>query len=606
MNLNSKTYFLNFRDRHPPTFSAMSAGRTAVWHTLAGVTIGLGLWYLHWRWTASLNADALTFSIAVASAETAAFLGTLLFFFDIWREQDTPQSPPPERRADAGLDGEGSINVDLFITTFDEGVEVVEPTIKDALDLAVPSAASLSIFVLDDGHQPGMPDLAKRYDVEYLARSTNRGFKAGNLRNAIMQTRGDFVVICDADTSLFPSFLENTLGYFRDPKVAWVQTPHWFYDIPDVQPWSSGSLVPNGWLGALSSRILSLFAGKRGYGADPFLSDPTVFFDVIQRRRNRNSASFCCGAGSIHRREAVLANALGRQAKHVRQVFPKGTGQSGRHQLRACELQPFAYHVSEDILTSIHLHREGWKSVYHPQVEARMLSPWSIKAWAMQRLKYAGGTYDIMINDNPIFGRGMSIWARLHYAATFWSYLSVLWLPILLFAPVLSLLTGLAPVEAYSAEFFWHLLPLLLVNELALHISCKGYDTHGGRALAASALPIQLRAIYQVLRGEKPTFPATPKVPGKRRELRYAKPALVSLSIMAAAATWGSYATWTGIPGYSLSLLVVNLFWLAWNSLALMRVVQMSLWSPPNLAGSYSTLIPSTTKSIGGVRAEPS
>jgi hypothetical protein len=59
------------------------------------------------------------------------------------------------------------------------------------------------------------------------------------------QTSGDFIVICDADTRLLPTILEHTLGYFRDPDVAWVQTPQWFYDIPE------GVALPD-WLDAAS------------------------------------------------------------------------------------------------------------------------------------------------------------------------------------------------------------------------------------------------------------------------------------------------------------------------------------------------------------------
>ena len=42
------------------------------------------------------------------------------------------------------------------------------------------------------------------------------------------------------------------------------------------------------------------------------------------------------------------------------------------------ELTPYKFHVSEDIYTSMVLHEDRprtWKSVYHPLVETRMLSP---------------------------------------------------------------------------------------------------------------------------------------------------------------------------------------------------------------------------------------
>ena len=80
-------YFAQFAHRTPPQFAPMTTRRMMVWQFLAGLTVGTSLWYLHWRWTASLNPDAILFSITVATAETLFFVGTLLFFHDIWRAE---------------------------------------------------------------------------------------------------------------------------------------------------------------------------------------------------------------------------------------------------------------------------------------------------------------------------------------------------------------------------------------------------------------------------------------------------------------------------------------------------------------------------------------
>ena len=579
--VSSSDYFNNFADRKPPDLQPLSQRSTAVWHCLAGITIGLGFWYLHWRWTASLNPEAIVFSTFVVCAETAAFLGSMLFFFDIWSEKDTAIKSAPITRDEAGLDGDGSIAVDIFVTTFDEGTSVVRPTLVDAIGVNVPEGISLKVTLLDDGLQTGMKQLADELRVEYLSRDTNHGFKAGNLRNALMQSRGDFVVICDADTRLFPNFLKNTLGYFRDPQVAWVQTPHWFYDIPDGLTLTQLTTFELTTRSRFASFLPAVGLPKYRFGKDPFLSDPVVFFDVIQRRRNRNGASFCCGAGSIHRREALFRDALERRSQHaLSQAKRSQTGVSQRH-YAVNDLQPFCYHVSEDILTSIGLHSKGWKSVFHPEVEARMLSPWSVSAWATQKLKYAGGTFDIILHDYSMFFGNMRWAIKLHYFATFWSYIAVFWLPILLFAPVFSLFTGIAPIESYSREFFLHLLPVLLFNELAVFWSCKGYNTHTGRALAVGTLSIQMRALYQIIRGRRPKFPSTPKKPGNRRDWKHARPALIALAIMYAAVAWGVFATSHRYEGHSMSLLVVNTFWVLWNSGAFLRLLRMSLWLPP-------------------------
>lgn len=601
----------------PAFVPPQSARAERLWHLLAGLTLGLGAWYILWRWTASLNPEAMTFSVLVAGAETLGFLGTLLFVHDIWREGDTAPAAPPATRAEAGLpDADAdAIEVDLFLTTYDEEVAVVAPSIAAAQEMRVPAGVTLRIHLCDDGDRSEMAALAGRAGIGYFRRDGNRGFKAGNLRNALFRSSGDFVVICDADTRVLPGFLENTLGYFRDPQVAWVQTPHWFYDIPEGEAWEdwlarkaggrAGRLAP------AAARLAPLFRRATGMprvGADPFRSDAMLFFDVIQRRRNRNGASFCCGAGSIHRRDAVFQGALDHQAR----LAGRGAGRArtgllarlfglrtrGRAPklaaplLRGTEMQPFRYHVSEDILTSIHLHGaesgageapgtgRHWRSVYHPQVECRMLSPWSIDAWSTQRLKYAGGTLDIMLRDNPLFRRGMPWRTRLHYAATFWSYLATLWAPVLLLAPAVALVAGVAPVAAYSGEFFAHLLPMLVANELAMLAACKGYNIHHGRAMTVASLPLQMRALWAVARGKRPRFPPTPKTPVISPSLKRVMPNVVLLAAMGGALAWGLAQYLAGTEGYGLPMLVVNAFWLSWNMAAVGQVVLAALWRP--------------------------
>jgi cellulose synthase (UDP-forming) len=531
---------------------------------MAGMTVFLGAWYLHWRWTESLNPEAMVFSIAVVCAETATFLGTCIFFFDIWDERDTPR---PNGESLEHL-GSNAVAIDVFIATLDEAKEILAPSVDAALALKSPKGVKTRIWLLDDGARAEIEALAQEKGIGYFSRCSNRGFKAGNLANALYQTHGDFVVICDADTQLFPSFIVNTIGYFADPKVAWVQTPHWFFDIPEGETWAQ--LIerkfgkPQPWL----TMTLQRLTGRAAIGRDPFLSDPSVFFDVIQRRRNRNNASFCCGAASIHRREALFQNSLSE------------ISQRGNIGAKQAEQQPFKFHVSEDIFTSIQLHSKSWKSVYHPQIEARMLSPWSVDAWAAQKHKYAGGTYDIMMWANPIFKRGLPWKPKLHYLATFWSYASVFWFPVLLLAPAVSLFSGVAPIDAYTFSFFAHLLPVLFCNEVALTLATKGYDTYSGRCLSMGTLLIQAKAFAQVARGLRPKFKPTPKIPGTSVEFAYAIPNLILILFLASAAVWGVLASAFGIQNYSLSLLVVNLFWIGCNILLLAKTVVVCLSTP--------------------------
>jgi cellulose synthase (UDP-forming) len=551
------------------------------WHLSAGIAIGFSIIYLHWRWTASLNPDALFFSVLVAGAETLFAIGTTLFFYDIWQEGDTPKATSPATRKEAALqDGTElqHILIDIFITTYDEPCHIVAETIRAAKQVRVPKGNKVQIYVLDDGNRAAMATLCQADDVAYLSRSTNTGFKAGNLRNGLFHSDGDFVLICDADTLLLPSFLNNTMGYFRDKRVAWVQTPHWFYDIPEGT--SLIRILHRIWPQCPRPlrRIVWRSIGRLRLSGDPFLSSPTIFFDVIQRRRNRNNASFCCGAASIHRREAVFKVAISEKCIAQTQLHKKLRLTQSLSAV-APTLQPYRFHVSEDLYTSIDMHAapNSWRSVFHPQVEAKMLSPRSLEAFCTQRLKYAGGSIDLMLRDPAIFRPHMPLRHRLHYAATFYASLSILWAPILLLAPAYSLLTATAPVSTYSIAFFLHFLPMLLSHELAMLIACKGHSLTNGRYLSVAILPLQLRAFAMVLRGKRPQFPPTPKTEGAGREMLFARPSFVLAGLLLIAGLYGALQWAREVDGYSGGFLIINLFWLGWNTMMLLRLPMAAL-----------------------------
>ncbi len=401
-------YFTPFESRQPPAPVAWSAGRECLFQMLASCAIALGLWYLFWRWGAGLNPEAPLYSALVATAETGAWIGLVLFTFNLWADRPVQVQPLPQARRDLHLEEEGPIVVDVFVTTFDEDPELVRLSLRDARRLRRPAGVRVRVHCLDDGNRPAMACVARGEGAGYITRTDNVGFKAGNIRNALLRTEGDFIVICDADTRLFPSFLEHTLGHFRDPRLAFVQTPHWFYDIPPDRPLEERIVAAFPRLGGLARRLPGRLRRLRG-GGDPFGVDGGMFFDVILRRRNRHWAAFCCGAASIHRRRALLDGAVAASRNDAARLLARlpdtrpGRALRRRDRLLCLRpLQPFRFHVSEDIFSSIDLHEQGWRSLLHPWIESRMLSPQDPASWAAQRRKYAGGSMDIALNDRPL------------------------------------------------------------------------------------------------------------------------------------------------------------------------------------------------------------
>ncbi|MEM7219938.1 MAG: cellulose synthase catalytic subunit [Pseudomonadota bacterium] len=592
-------YFDKFEDRRPQDPVPYSAGRELLWQFLATVNLTLGAWYIHWRWTDSLNFDALWFAIPLVIAETCAYIGLLLFTFNLWKTRDTPKQAPPRSVSEVSeelIGGDRDLSVDVFFPTYDEEPELVRLSIADAKRVRYPHDIDIKIHVLDDGKREEMKAVAEEEGVNYITRESNIGFKAGNMRNAMEQTTGDFIVICDADTRPFPSILENTLGYFRDPKVAWVQTPQWFYDIPEGQPLEEYLRGYLGFVGVGIAKIYQLFMGRTTVGYDPFDNDPAMFYDVLQRRRNWCNASFCCGAGSIHRRDAVMEAALKAYALQVSKEADDLSAEIEDESIRGdfedmvtqqaaieTEFTPYKFHVSEDIYTSMVLHSDrdrGWKSVFHPKIESKMLSPQDLETWIIQRFKYAGGTIDICKNDNPLLESGFSIKQRLMYAATMWSYFGGIWNIIFLLSPIIFMFTLVAPVHAYTMDFFLHILPFIFANELAFMVGTWGISGYKGKATYLAFFPINLKAIWTVLKGEQIKFPTTAK---ERQEGNFAKHAIPQMTIVALTLA-GIAFVWTGyVNGWhtNLSGAIANTFWGLNNVVAMSGWISSAFWQPP-------------------------
>jgi cellulose synthase (UDP-forming) len=378
LNVTMDAYFHAFEDRRPPPPLAYSAVREMLWQALATLTLVLGAWYLAWRWLHSLNPDAMWFALPLVIGETLAYAGLVLFVFNLWQDQPIVVPDPPAVAGEVdpvSSDLNAPITVDVMFATYNEEPELVRLGLRDAKAMEYPYPIDVRIHILDDGRREAMRALAEEEGVGYISRATNEGFKAGNLRHAMEQTSGTFIVICDADTRPFPTFLARTLGHFRDPKVAWVQTPQWFYDLPEGEPLSAWLTRHAGRLAGQIGTGIERVVGEVRLGADPFVNDPQMFYDVIQRRRNKANAAFCCGAGSIHRREAVMEAALrafgARVERRVidaeeeitlesreRTVAPVLLDAIRTEAVQSEILTPYKFHVSEDIYTSIVLHSD--------------------------------------------------------------------------------------------------------------------------------------------------------------------------------------------------------------------------------------------------------
>jgi cellulose synthase (UDP-forming) len=591
-------YFSKFEDRVPPNPLKNSIFREIIWQFLAVMCLVFGAWYIFWRWNHSINYSSLWFSIPLLLAETISYFGLILFTINLWKVEDYEQKAPPEFINECIDNNDGLntiISVDVFIATYNEDTELVRLSIIDAKKIKYPYKINLQIYVLDDGRRPEMKQVADEELVNYISRDNNIGFKAGNMRNAMEKTSGDFIVICDADTRPFPTILENTLGYFKDPNVAWIQTPQWFYDLPEGKYLHEFLLKKLGLIGKYIGKSVEYILGPIKIGSDPFVNEPKMFYDIILRRRNWANAAFCCGAGSIHRREAVMEAALKAYSESIEKIVQKETKEIYIPDIKTdlseamtkelsleTEFTPYKFHVSEDIYTSIILHSDSdrkWKSVLHPKIESKMLSPQDLYSWAVQRFKYAGGTIDIAFHDNPVLREGLSSSQKLMYACTMWSYFGCIPNVIFLFAPIIFFFTGVSPVSAYTDDFFIHIIPFLLLNEISVMIGTWGINTYSSKASYLSFFPINIRALLTVIRGEKIKFPVTPK---NRQEGNFFHLVIPQFMVIVLTIIGIIFSLIKYELGYenNLSAIFTNSLWGINNIINMSGIVMSAFWKP--------------------------
>jgi len=390
-------YYRQFESRTPYIAQQFTFLRVVLFQFFAILFIGIGTNYLSWRWLHSINPDALWFSIPLAMAETFMFVGSVLMIINYWDVKTIPKKSSIRfvSEIDPILANNGNdhpLTIDIFIATFNEEKAIVEDTIQDAKKLKYPyNDVKINIHLCDDGQRDGrnpnkenFKELARKYGINYFLRENNKGFKAGNLNRAFWQTDGELLVILDADTRVFPDFLVHLTGYFRDEKMAWVQSPQWFYDIPEGVKLSEG-LYSN--FPKRGKNLLKLIPGAERItlGKNIFGTDGQIFYDSILRYRNAANAAFCCGAGSVHRRSALehLAREHSKRLLQLGSTVPleyqkiKNKNLVNPEYYNGSITGPFAHHISEDIYTSILLHSDEhkWKSYQHPDVECKMLSP---------------------------------------------------------------------------------------------------------------------------------------------------------------------------------------------------------------------------------------
>jgi cellulose synthase (UDP-forming) len=476
------------------------------------------LHYLVWRALNSLNfAEPLGpfISVSLWLAELYCFVSVVLLVVQVGLG-----TPRARRRPAAPGFGPG---VDVLIPIYREPLEILEQTLGAARAMRYPR---MQIHVLDDGHRDEVRELAAAHGARYLP-GPRRHAKAGNLNQALAATDAELLVVFDTDHVPAASFLEETVPWFSDPSVGFVQTPHHFRN-PDIfqRAFRVAGRVPN---------------------------EQDMFNHGIQAGRDAWGGAFFVGSGAVFRRAAL-----------------EGIG--GFKLLS----------ITEDVHTSQHLHAAGWRSVYVNRDLAVGLSAENLASHLVQRRRWMLGCLQIFFRDNPLLCRGLSARQRLGYFASLYYFFFPLARLIFWVTPLYYLLFHLHPILSDVSVLTALLIPYLLVLPTISAVLVPGWPRSLWGPFYESAVAAPLaRSMLDLLLPSALGFKVTPKgiVTQERRfDWRSVKWTLLVAALTALAIAKGLWELHHF--GIERDAYFFNLVWASYN-LFFMLAALMLAWERP-------------------------
>ena len=369
--------------------------------------------YIYWRWEYTLSngwwGDMIISGLLFA-AEIYGVMVLVLGYFQTLELNLRQPEPLPDNEADWPT-------VDVYIPTYNEDVEILQRTVTGALAIEYPKK---TVYVLDDGRRDNVRAMAQELGCEYMTRPDNKHAKAGNINHAMTVTNGELIAILDADHVPVKSFLMETIGFFGDPNVALVQTPHHFYN-PDPFERNlnvEGLIAPEG----------------------------DFFYHVVQIGNDFWNSAFFCGSAGIIRRTALQE--VGGIATET---------------------------VTEDAHTSLRIHTRGYRSLYYSKPLIAGLATERFAYHVGQRIRWARGMVQILRLQNPLFTRGLKLPQRLNYFNAMLHFLFGIPRLIFIIAPITYLLFNLHPVKGLGLEVLLYALPHIALATIATSMVSRSF-----------------------------------------------------------------------------------------------------------------------------------
>lgn len=365
--------------------------------------------------------------------------------------------------------------ISVLLPVYNEKM-VVERLLEAVSRLDYPSEA-LEILVLDDSTDECsdlIAGIVKRIsgegkNIRQLRRKSRIGFKAGNLAFGLDHAQGEFIAIFDADCRPYPQFLKQTIPFFSDQKLGFLQT---------------GIKYENA-----EASFLTHFQALEFSHKD----------EVSSGLAKDNYMASLTGSACIWRRSCI--NAIGGISADT---------------------------ITEDVDMGYAAQLDKWRCLYLPDALASAELPETMASFRVQRQRWARGlVHNAIRHAGKIFSSQMSFLERIHAVSLVFSpLLLALFYIILLISPLIAIATP-------SLGISFHLLCILFLFSAIVWgwintSSSASTNTEKGSGKKILDLvgyvlmffPLSLyylSAIIQLALGGGKAFHSTPKGYGRKR-----------------------------------------------------------------------------------------
>ena len=486
--------------------------------------------YLIWRlfWTLPLDQSIgeIIFAIILLLSEIITTFTSFELIIQKMKNRTKVLIPPVLQKEDYP-------EVDIFIATHNESVDLLYKTINACTFLEYPDDQLVHIYVCDDQNRQEVKRLAEHFGVHYIGIDNNQHAKAGNFNHALSLTHSPFIVTFDADMIPERTFLMKTVPYFFIPDatsssylpIALVQTPQSFYNQDLFQfHLFSETTIPN---------------------------EQDFFSKEINVLRNAHFGATYTGSNTVILREALE------------------------------KIGGFPYHtITEDFETSIRLQKAGYWTYSTQESQASGLSTTTIPSMIKQRIRWAQGVIQSIYNTNACMTSSLSVSLRLSYLSAFLYWWSFLTRMVFILAPILFALFDLQFVQCQFHELLIFWLPSAIFYHLSLNnLSTQTRNQRWSQIIDTILAPFLIIPVFlETLGIHQKTFKVTnkKKMTMHTRSLLYMIPHLVLIVLtILAIIRYGA-----GKYGSALFYSSIILFWLFYNLITLCFAIFFMLGRP--------------------------